>query len=47
VPKRGPKLAAEARHRIHNLLEQVRFERKYQNKQFWYDFLVWELPTTG
>jgi hypothetical protein len=42
VPKRGSKLTADGRCRVNNLPEATRFDRKYQNGEFWHDFLVWE-----
>jgi hypothetical protein len=41
-PPTGPKLDAEIQHRIWNLPEVLRLDRKYRNRQFWYNFLVWE-----
>jgi hypothetical protein len=35
-------LDAEIRRRIHNLPEALRLDRKYRNRQFWYDFLAWK-----
>jgi hypothetical protein len=39
-PEAGPKLDVEVRRRIWKLPEPMRFERMYQNPQFWYDFLA-------
>jgi hypothetical protein len=36
------KLDAEKRCHIRNLPEALRFDCKYRNRQFWYDFLIWE-----
>jgi hypothetical protein len=36
----GPKLDAEIRCHIKKLPEPMRYERMYQNPQFWYDFLT-------
>jgi hypothetical protein len=41
-PPAGPKLDAEIRCRIRNLLEAPWLDRKYRKRQFWYDFLAWE-----
>jgi hypothetical protein len=41
-PEAGPKLDAEIRCRIQNLPDPMRYERMYQNPQFWYNFLTWE-----
>jgi hypothetical protein len=41
-PSTGPKLDAEICRRIRNLPEAMRHDRKYRNRQFWYDFLAWE-----
>jgi hypothetical protein len=41
-PEAGPKLDTEMRHRVRNLLEAMRCDRMYQNRQFLYDFLAWE-----
>jgi hypothetical protein len=41
-PPAGLKLDAEIRRRIRNLPEALRLDRKYRNRQFWYDFLAWE-----
>jgi hypothetical protein len=42
LPAAGPKLDAEIRRRICNLIEALWLDRKYRNRQFWYDFLAWE-----
>jgi hypothetical protein len=33
---------AEISRRIQMLPEAMRFDRMYQNRQFWYDFFAWE-----
>jgi hypothetical protein len=38
----GAKLTTEIRRRIRDLPEPLHCERKYQNEQFWYDFLGWD-----
>jgi hypothetical protein len=42
VPEKGPRLTAEIRRRIQILPDSLHCERKYQNPQFWYDFLASE-----
>jgi hypothetical protein len=42
LPSTGPKLDAKIRRRIRNLPQVLRLDRKYRNRQFWYDFLAWE-----
>jgi hypothetical protein len=41
----GSKLDLEIRRRIRNLPEAPWLDRKYRNRQFWYDFLAWEQTT--
>jgi hypothetical protein len=38
-PSVGPKLDVEIWRHIQNLPEALRLDRKYQNRQFWYNFL--------
>jgi hypothetical protein len=39
-PPSGPKLDARIHRRIWNLPKAMRHDRKYRNRQFWYDFLA-------
>jgi hypothetical protein len=40
--KKGERLATEICRHIANLPEAMCFKRKYQNQNFWCDFLAWE-----
>jgi hypothetical protein len=40
APPTGMKLDAEIRCRIRNLPPALWEDRQYQNRQFWYDFLI-------
>jgi hypothetical protein len=40
MPEEGPKLTTKIRRRIQNLPEPLRCKHKYQNPQFWHDFLA-------